>query len=90
MIDTLTKGKVSMGVYVKNGNWKLGQTALEIIEQKNNVKSKDLAEKATRQYTRDMKFYNNGIIAMEKSIHHYNSFNRIPAIRNFGSCAPLF
>jgi hypothetical protein len=90
MIDTLTKGKVSMGVYVKNGNWKLGQTALEIIEQKNNVKSKDLAEKATRQYTRDMKFYNNGIIAMEKSIHHYNSFNRIPAIRNFGPCAPLF
>jgi hypothetical protein len=74
MIDKMANGRFTGGVYVRNGNWKLGSTALEVVEQKNKQKLNDLALKASRQYTRDMKIYNNGKIAMEKSTHHYNSF----------------
>ncbi|OEU06566.1 hypothetical protein FRACYDRAFT_254435 [Fragilariopsis cylindrus CCMP1102] len=74
IIDKLTKNRLTAGSLTHAGIWSLQQTALEIVKTKNEVRLNALADKASKQYIRDMKTYTSGKAAMEKSIHHYAAF----------------
>ena len=72
IIDKLTRNRLTAGSLTRAGIWSLSsQTAIEIVATKNKAKMNAIADKASKQYIRDMKIYSKGKAALEKSKYHY-------------------
>ena len=72
IIDKLTRNRLTAGSLTRAGIWSLSsRTALEIVATKNKAKMNAIADKASKQYIRDMKIYSKGKAALEKSKYHY-------------------